>query len=182
LAVFAVAGTASAALQSARLPVPELKADVFNGTGPRGLPTLEDLAIGKISNGDSVFGDTSDAVDNLTLDGYAPGSWSGGDDVYSLNWGGGFISIDLFFTHANGDLDLMVYATPDPTDGNIGTSLGTVDNEGLFGTIPAGKYWIVVDGWFGASNSYKLQVTPTPGAAAVFGLAGLAAAGRRRRV
>jgi len=180
LAVFAAAGTASAALQSNALPVPELKANHIGAGSGRG--TFSGLSLGTLNGGESIFGDTSTSADNLTRGGLAPGSWSGGDDVYSLSWGGGFITIDLLFTHAAGDLDLFLYTGNTPTTTAIvGESLSVSDNEGLFGTLPAGKYWIVVDGWFGASNTYKLAVSPTPGAAAVFGLAGIAAAGRRRR-
>ena len=149
---------------------------------------LESLSLGTLFGGESVLGDTANSLDNLSGDVLPePGfPWTGGDDVYSLQWGGGDITIDLLFamsgsTTNDGDLDIWLVANE--ADGsNIATGFTTDDNEQIVEAgLAAGKYWLIVDGWLGASNSYKLAVSPTPGAAAVFGLAGLAAAGRRRR-
>ena len=143
------------------------------------LPSLE---IGTIFNGQSVNGNTALSSDDLSGNGPAPGSWSGGDDVYSLQWGGGDITIDLLFSQVSGDLDLWLVGDPNVVAPAIDSSLSVSDNEQVSAIgLAAGKYWIIIDGWQGASNTYKLAVSPTPGAAAVFGLAGLAAAGRRRR-
>jgi len=151
---------------------------------------LESLSLGTLFGGESVLGDTANSLDNLSGDVLPePGfPWTGGDDVYSLQWGGGDITIDLYFamnpgsTTNDGDLDIWLVANENLNNTNVDFSLSTSDNEKMvqFGLAP-GKYWIIIDGYQDAHNSYKLAVSPTPGAAAVFGLAGLAAAGRRRR-
>ncbi|MCB9847897.1 MAG: hypothetical protein H6814_05735 [Phycisphaeraceae bacterium] len=177
LAVAMVAGSAMGA--TTIKSVEDLATNVLTNRGV-GLAALE---IGTLNGGESVFGDTANSTDDVNgpsgLGG--GGSWNGGDDVYSLQWGGGDITIDLFFSDAAGDLDLILYDSSDATN-DIGLSSSVTDDEQIaIAGLAAGKYWIVVDGWQGNSNSYKLAVSPTPGAAAVFGLAGIAAAGRRRR-
>jgi len=183
LAVSMVAGSAMAA--TSIKSVEDLATNIVTNRAPG---DLENLSLGTLFGGESVLGDTSNSADNLSGDRPAPGSWSGGDDVYSLQWGGGDVTIDLLFTMdpgntANdGDLDLWLVANENLDGTDVASGLSIDDNEQLvLPGLAAGKYWIIIDGWSGASNSYKLAVTPTPGAAAVFGLAGLAAAGRRRR-
>jgi len=39
----------------------------------------------------------------------------------------------------------------------------------------------MIDGWQGAATTYTLNVVPTPAAAGVLGMAGLAGLSRRRR-
>ncbi|TVQ31862.1 MAG: hypothetical protein EA376_07695 [Phycisphaeraceae bacterium] len=145
------------------------------------LPMLSDIAIAKIGPGANVTGNNSGSPDVLNgTGGFGSGSWSGGDDVYELNWTGGDLVVDLLFTHADGDLDLFVWGNDTATN-LLGSGLSVSDNEQV--VVPglaAGTYWIHIDGWLGASNDYKLNVIPTPGALAVFGLAGLAGLRRRR--
>ena len=180
LAITMAAGTAMGA--TTVKSVNDLASSI-NVATPRGAANLDALSLQTLNGGESINGDTStssDDMDNGSLGG--GGSWNGGDDVYSLQWGGGDITIDLFFSKAagtsGGDLDL--YLLDGPGSGFASTSV-TDDESIVVAGLAAGKYWIVVDGWAGAGNSYKLAVSPTPGAAAVFGLAGIAAAGRRRR-
>ncbi|MCA9283135.1 MAG: pre-peptidase C-terminal domain-containing protein [Phycisphaerales bacterium] len=137
--------------------------------------------LGPLGPGSSVGGDTSTSTDdnNGFTTGTPGGSWSGADDVYQLNWPGGSITVDLLFTHASGDLDLFLWDSDQNT--NIVASTSTSDNEGFFGTLAAGTYYMTVDGWAGDSNSYTLNVVPTPAAAGVLGMAGLAGITRRRR-
>jgi hypothetical protein len=149
--------------------------------GSVSLPMLSDISIATIGPGANVMGNNSGSPDVLNgPNGFGNGSWSGGDDVYTLNWTGGDLIVDLLFTHANGDLDLFVWGNDTATN-LLGSGLSVSDNEQV--VVPglaAGTYYIHVDGWQGASNDYKLNVIPTPGALAVFGFAGLAAARRRR--
>ena len=178
LAVTMVAGTAMGA--TSVKSVNDLATSI--NANSRGV-SLDDLSIATLNGGESIQGDTSNSTDDMNNGSIGGGgSWNGGDDVYRLEWGGGDITIDLFFSKdaggSGGDLDL--YLLDGPGSGFASTSV-TDDEQIVVAGLAAGKYWIVVDGWAGASNSYKLAVSPTPGAAAVFGLAGIAAAGRRRR-
>ena len=137
--------------------------------------------LGPLGPGSSVNGNTANSTNdnNGGVSGTPGGSWSGNDDVYALNWPGGSITIDLLFTHASGDLDLYLYSGNETTV--LASSLSTSDNEGVSGTLAAGSYFILVDGWQGDSNTYTLNVIPSPAAAGVFGMAGLAGLARRRR-
>ena len=146
--------------------------------------TLDDLSIATITGGSSTSGDTSGSADNMNGgSGIASGgSWSGGDDVYTLNWAGGDLVADLLFTTLDGDLDLYVWGDNGATN-LLGSSTSTSDNEQVaIAGLAAGTYYISVDGWFGDTNSYKLQLNgvPTPASAALLGLGGLVATRRRR--
>lgn len=145
--------------------------------------TLDDLSIGTLMGGDSVMGNTSLSSDNMNGDTIGSGSWSGGDDVYTLVWGGGDLVLDLLFTDDLGDLDLFLFDNNNPS-GELAQSISVTDNEQVaVGALAAGTYWVSVDGWFGASNTYTLNVSqdiPAPAGLAVIGLGGLVA-GRRRR-
>lgn len=146
--------------------------------------TLDDLSISVITGGSSTFGDTSASSDDMNggsgIGG--GGSWSGGDDVYTLNWAGGDLVADLLFTSGDGDLDLYVWGDNGATS-ILGSSTSTSDNEQVsIAGLAAGTYYVSIDGWAGASNSYELQLNgvPTPGSAALLGLGGLVVTRRRR--
>jgi hypothetical protein len=146
--------------------------------------TLDDLSIANISGGSSTFGDTSTSSDDMNGGSGigSGGSWSGGDDVYTLNWAGGDLVADLLFTSGDGDLDLYVWGDNGATS-LLGSSTSTDDNEQVsIAGLAAGTYYISVDGWFGDTNSYELQLNgiPTPASAALLGLGGLVATRRRR--
>lgn len=147
--------------------------------------TLDDLSIGTLMGGDSVMGNTAGSSDDMSGDLIlSGGSWSGGDDVYTLVWGGGDMTIDLLFTNAAGDLDLFLFDNNTATGGELAQGISVDDNEQVVVLgAAAGTYWVSVDGWFGANNSYTLNVSqdiPAPSAMAILGLGGLVA-GRRRR-
>ena len=182
LAVAMVAGSAMGA--TSIKSVEDLATNIVTN---RGL-ALDGLSLGTVGGGDSVTGDNTNSTDDMTGAALGGGSttWNGGDDVYSFQWGGGDVTLDLFFTMANGtnggDLDLYLVADGNGGGTSVASSLSISDNEQIVAAgLAAGKYWIVIDGWHNGGNSYKLAISPTPGAAAVFGLAGIAAAGRRRR-
>ena len=138
--------------------------------------------LGPLGPGSSVTGDTSTSTDDNDGDdpGVSGGLWSGGDDVYSVVWPGGDLTADLLFTDVDGDLDLYLYDTDATTV--LDTSTSTSDNEQVTAAgLGAGTYYLLVDGWLGDSNTYELNVIPTPGTSALFGAFGLAGLARRRR-
>lgn len=139
--------------------------------------------LGPLGPGSSVNGDTALGTnDNNGTTTGTPGTttWSGNDDVYALNWPGGSITIDLLFTHSSAtDVDLFLYAGNGAT--LLASSTSVSDNESIAGTLAAGSYHIMIDGWQGAATAYTLNVIPTPAAAGVLGMAGLAGLARRRR-
>ena len=142
---------------------------------------LDGLSIGTITGGSSTSGDTSGSSDDMNAGSIGGGgSWSGGDDVYTLNWAGGDLVADLLFTTTAGDLDLFMF---DAGAGFMTSSETTSDNEQISITgLAAGTYYFSIDGWFGATNSYKLALNgvPTPASAALLGLGGVVATRRRR--
>jgi MYXO-CTERM domain-containing protein len=145
--------------------------------------TLDDLSIGTLTGGSTVMGDTSGSSDDMNADVIGSGgSWSGGDDVYTLVWGGGDLVLDLLFSQNDGDMDLFLFDNNNPT-GELAQGISVDDNEQVevLG-LGAGTYYVSVDGWLGASNTYTLNVSgvPAPSAMALLGLGGLVA-GRRRR-
>ncbi|MEY3456985.1 MAG: hypothetical protein RL215_142, partial [Planctomycetota bacterium] len=65
----------------------------------------------------------------------------------------------IYFSHAEGDLDVRLYRDGDPDDNPIRTSTGTNDEERIsFEGLPAGTYYAQVYGFLGATGSYDLQV------------------------
>jgi MYXO-CTERM domain-containing protein len=152
--------------------------------------TLDDLSIGSLTGASSTDGNTANSSDDM--DGgsgiFSGGSWSGGDDVYSLNWAGGDLELNLLFTMGgpdsvgDGDIDLYLWADNTATV-LIDSGISTDSNELVeVAALAAGKYYVSIDGWFGAGNAYKLTVNgvPTPASAALLGLGGLVATRRRR--
>lgn len=146
--------------------------------------TLDDLSLATITGGSVTLGNTAGSSNDMSGDSIGFGTWSGGDDVYTLVWGGGDLVIDLIFSNAAGDLDLFLFDNNlSGGPGELAQSLTVDDNEQVevLGAA-AGTYYVSVDGWLGASNSYELRVNgvPAPSALAMLGLGGLVA-GRRRR-
>ncbi len=149
-------------------------------TGVASAQTLDDLSIATLFPGDTVFGNTANSSNDMSGSTIGSGSWSGGDDVYTLIWGGGDFSADLLFTHTDGDLDFWIIQNP-LGGSSLQSSLTSSDDEHLAITdLAAGTYYLVVDGWQGATNTYTLTVVPAPSALALLGAGGLIA-GRRRR-
>lgn len=149
--------------------------------GAASAQTLDDLSIGTLFAGSTVMGNTANSANNMSGSTITPnGSWSGGDDVYTLDWAGGDLTVDLFFTQADGDLDLWLIANP-LGGSSIASGLTVTDNEQInLAGLGAGTYYLVIDGWLGANNAYTLSVVPAPSALALLGMGGLVA-GRRRR-
>jgi len=81
-------------------------------------------------------------------------------DYYRLTApGNGTLTVDLFFPHVDGDLDLRLQDT-NGTD--LATSTSTDDNEHIEHPVSAGSNYVVfVEGYLGASNVYDLVIQGT---------------------
>jgi len=144
--------------------------------------TFAELSLGTLAAGVDVFGDTATSSDNIAgNDGtYLTGddNWNGADDVYTINWGGGELTIEASFDHDLGDLDLFLYEElgRDPLDGSTSSD----DLESITRDLAPGTYYAVLDGWDGDSNSYSIVLIPEPGSATVLLLASGMLIRRRR--
>lgn len=141
--------------------------------------------LGPLTAGSSVTGDTSNSSDDN--DGWFSGGpvfgiWDGGDDVWALDWVGGFLRVDLIYDNSLfTDVDLFLYVP-----GNLDES--SVDSYGNTGidtvtrhNAEAGTYYILVDSTAGAEGEYSLRVIlPAPGGAALLA-GGMGVLVRRRR-
>jgi Cys-rich repeat protein len=82
-----------------------------------------------------------------------------GDEDWFTWYGiaGDTVQVNLNFIDADGDLDMWVYGPNDPSV-EIGESNGTSDNEEITGLsiTENGYYFIKVDGFLSAENSYQL--------------------------
>lgn len=81
---------------------------------------------------------------------------TGPEDVYKLEWPGGTVTIKL--SNKTAALDLIILRSCDPSNyANGGANTGTKETSFTF-NLPAGTYYIVVDGWQLAKGSYDLTV------------------------
>ena len=95
-----------------------------------------------------------------------PGTYTGFElldpDYYKIDvCTGGTITVDILFTHANGDLDLHLY---DAGFSEVVSSLSTDDNESLTYTSTASSnvfYYLYVEGYQGATNTYDMNISIT---------------------
>ena len=78
-------------------------------------------------------------------------------DYYLLTAAGdGDVTVDLFFAHQYGDLDLHLL---DTHGGSLAAATSLDDNESLSYPLLAGSnYYVFVEGWEGASNVYDLVI------------------------
>ncbi len=83
----------------------------------------------------------------------------GGDDFYAVEVSAGkTLTVNITFTHANGDVDARLYDRDGTTP--LDSSVGTTDNEQLtYMAAEAGVYFISVYGFSGSNNTYSLSVT-----------------------
>lgn len=151
-----------------------------------GAQTLDDLSLGTIYAGTVLNGeDTSDGTDDLNgtnegIGGGGSSGWWGPDDVWTLDWAGGNLIVDLFFTHADGDLDLILRDDPLAEAPELDYSLTVNDNEQVdLGDTMAGTYYVIIDGWGGESNTYDLAISPEPTSLMLLGLGAVALLRRR---
>ena len=91
---------------------------------------------------------------------------TGPEDVYKLEWSGGTVTIKL--SNKTAALDLIILRSCDPNNyANGGANTGTKETSFTF-NLPAGTYYIVVDGWQLAKGSYDLIVTQDRQSVTVF--------------
>ncbi|MBL0922245.1 MAG: PPC domain-containing protein [Phycisphaerales bacterium] len=140
--------------------------------------------LGPLTAGSSVTGDTTNSTDNN--DGWFSGGpvfgiWDGNDDVWALDWVGGFLRIDLIYDNTFTDVDLFLYV-PGNLDESSADSYGNTGIDTVTRhNAAAGTYYILVDSTAGAEGEYSLRIIlPAPGAGAAM-LLGLGAMARRRR-
>lgn len=140
--------------------------------------------LGPITNGSNVNGDTTGATDDN--DGFSSGGhfffiWNAGDDVWQLNWPGGDMTVTMTYDNFFADLDLFLYEPGSYDDSSNYSIINSGTETILAPGAAAGTYYLVIDGP-GSSDvgAYNLSVVPTPGAAGLIALGGLAVTRRRR--
>jgi len=155
--------------------------------------SISTLGAGSAINGNntqqSPFGDRSflDGPNGFTpysaQDGFAYANWGASENVYAIDWLGGDAVLRLNINDPSADLDLFLYGNSSATN-LIGFSVGefTSQEEISVPNLPAGRYWVVIDGKRCDMSDYSFQVVPTPGATGLAALTGaLVMPGRRRR-
>lgn len=138
--------------------------------------------LGPLSNGSSVNGNNTGASDDN--DGWFSGAhifdiWTGGDDVWRLNWGGGDLTVTLSYDNFFGDPDLFLYRPSDLDESALDSILNTGIDEVNLAGAPAGTYFVLIDTTSGNEGPYSLAITPEPGSLALLGLGALALLRRR---
>lgn len=139
--------------------------------------------LGPLTPGLSVAGTLVGKADDN--DGFFSGThifdiWDGGDDVYSIVWGGGDLTVNL--TSLGGsDADLFIYRPSDLDESSDYSPAGAFDTVTITGAAP-GTYYAVVDTVAFGEGPYSIEVVavPAPGSVGLLAAAGLMA-GRRRR-
>lgn len=152
------------------------------------------LGAGSYSFSGTTLGASNDADVYANSGGTQSAVW-GADRFYQFTTTATF-TISLTSNDPNGGTDndfFLLNSLTTSINGfgrNAATSIqsGLVEVNGTFGTFPAGTYYLSVDAWAGGDGSglhagdyaFTLNLVPTPGAAAMLGLGGLAALRRRR--
>lgn len=142
--------------------------------------------LGPIVGSMQVSGDTTFSTDDN--DGFTSGThifdiWDGGDDVWEFQWHGGRIHAQLEYDNSGSvDVDLFLYRPTNLDDSGDYSIMNTGLDQIVLNGMPAGTYYFVVDSTAGAEGAYTLSVLlPSPGPAALGGLACVFAGVRRRR-
>ncbi|MCC6677199.1 MAG: hypothetical protein IT436_08645 [Phycisphaerales bacterium] len=168
----AVGVAAFAAVGSALIPI-SARADFTGQT-----------ILGPLTPGLSIAGDLTGTSDDN--DGFFSGThifdiWDGGDDVYSLVWPGGDMTVDLI-SDPFGDADLFIYRPSDLDESGDYSAAGTFDTVSIPGAV-AGTYYVVIDTTAGNESPYEVSVAniPSPGPAAILAVAAGLGTRRRRR-
>jgi len=140
--------------------------------------------LGPLTNGSVVDGTTAGKSDDN--DGFDSGThiffiWDGGDDVYTLDWLGGDMTVTLTNSPGGVDNDLFIYR-PGSLDSTGDYSIRDPSVPDVVTILNAGPgtYYINVDTTFFTEGGYQLSVTPAPSSGLVLA-AGLVFGARRRR-
>ena len=115
--------------------------------------------------GDNVNGNNADGGSNVNTY-FNDQSWTGPELIYEIQAPAGQLSIQL--TGLTADLDLFLVSNCGDANGSLvasSTSSGT--SESITTTVAAGTYYVIMDGYLGATSTFNLSVTcSTPGTCA----------------
>jgi hypothetical protein len=116
-----------------------------------------------LSCGEMVSGDTSSFTNNISTYGCQSG-WdeSGPEAIYGFTLGGGgTYEVTAQLSAMSADLDVFLLAAGGCETGQCLTSTSSGDTTATASGVPAGTYYVAVDGYNGASGSYNLRLTCT---------------------
>lgn len=160
LAVLAVAGASSIALATPKYD----KSHAPQGEGTRGLldcTVAIDAGCGFNYSGNNQFGNSN--VTTYSCTGF---SESGPEDVFRLVLAS-TSNVDIVMDTDGGDLDLFLLASCD--EGDCIAFSAAIEHEEIHEKcLPAGEYFVVVDGYNGTIANYSISInctdcTPPPG-------------------
>lgn len=137
--------TATATPTPTRTPTPT--------ASPTPVQTIDTGAAMPIDCDEAAVGNTAGAVDNVDWYACAPG-WpeTGPENVYLLSAPGG-VTVDALLGGLTEDLDLFVL-----TDASPSSCIAYGDSSVSLPNLPAGEYYLVIDGFDGAAGPYRLNV------------------------
>ncbi len=117
-----------------------------------------DLACGGMANGNN-----GDGENNLETY-FGDADWTGPELIYEFQAPGGVV--DVVLSGLDADLDLfLVSDCKDPGNTQLAASTNTTNQESISTNLSAGTYFLIVEGYEGATSSFSLSVTcsGTPG-------------------
>jgi hypothetical protein len=113
--------------------------------------------------GEMVSGDTSGFTNNISTYG-CQSDWneSGPEVIYGFTLGGGgTYEVTAQLSGMSADLDVFLLAAGGCETGQCLTGTSSGDTTATASSVPAGTYYVAVDGYEGASGSYDLSLTCT---------------------
>jgi hypothetical protein len=112
--------------------------------------------------GDNVNGTNADGGSNINTY-FDDQSWTGPELIYEIQIPAG--NVDIQLTGLTADLDLFLVSDCTNANGNlVASSTSSGNSEAINTTVTAGTYYILVDGYLGATSTFNLAVTcSTPG-------------------
>jgi len=112
--------------------------------------------------GDNVNGTNADGGSNINTY-FDDQSWTGPELIYEIQIPAG--NVDIQLTGLTADLDLFLVSDCTNANGNlVASSTSSGNSESISTTVAAGTYYVLVDGYLGATSTFSLAVTcNTPG-------------------
>ena len=112
--------------------------------------------------GDNVNGTNADGGSNINTY-FDDQSWTGPELIYEIQVPAG--NLDIQLTGLTADLDLFLVTDCTNANGTVAASSTSSGNsESITTTVTAGTYYVLVDGYLGATSNFSLAVTcNTPG-------------------